>query len=58
MMMSFLALSFISSFSSIMCAMDYMYNTTGGKYHCTCLLYVAVVFNNDVHFAYSFIPSH
>ena len=36
MMMSFLVHSFISSFSSIMCAMDYMYNTTVGKYHSTC----------------------
>ena len=43
MMMSFLAHSFISSFSSIMCAMDYMYNTTEGTYHCTCCMSMRII---------------
>ena len=34
MIMSLLAHSIISSISSIMCAMDYMYNNTVGKFHC------------------------
>ena len=34
-----------------MCAMDYMYNTTGGKYHCTCfpVLYECV-FNLNFYY--------
>lgn len=41
---SFCVHSFIPYFSSVMCAMDYMYNYTGGEYHCTfcsnCTLFV------------------